>query len=167
MSKVTRKICITGMGIALYVVLSMTAKIPVIGHISLDLGYVALAVFCLYYGGLTGAIVGGAGCVVIGMITAGWFPPGWLLGNIVIGLLCGYFYDREGDAKAFVANTIITILAVAIGILVIKTAVECALYAIPVAVKLPKNLVAAAMDAGVMVFGLVVAQMIKIRPAIQ
>ena len=39
MSK-TKKICLTALGIALYVCVSMLIKIPVVGHISLDLGYI-------------------------------------------------------------------------------------------------------------------------------
>lgn len=43
--KNTTKITLTAVGVAMYVVLSMIAKIPVIAHISLDLGYIVLAVY--------------------------------------------------------------------------------------------------------------------------
>ena len=39
MRKHARTMCVVGLGIALYVALSFVAKIPLVGHISLDLGY--------------------------------------------------------------------------------------------------------------------------------
>ena len=61
----TKKVAYTGVGIALYVVLSMMAKIPVIAHISLDLGYLAFAVYLYHIGTLPGTIVGTAGCIAV------------------------------------------------------------------------------------------------------
>lgn len=54
----TKKISITALGIALYVVLSMTVKIPLIAHISLDLGYIVFAFYCYHFGTVSGMIVG-------------------------------------------------------------------------------------------------------------
>ena len=51
------------------------------------------------------------------------------------------------------------IVAVAIGMLVVKTAIECPLYGIPLAVKLPKNAVAFGVDAAVMILGIVFYQL--------
>lgn len=158
MSKNLKFITTTAIGIALYVVLSMTAKIPVIGHISLDLGYIVLAVYCYLFGGISGAIVGGAGCVLVSLVSSGWFPPGWMLGNILIGIICGAFYamdNKTGNRSVF--NVLLTVMAVVVGVAMIKTVVECILYGIPLAVKLPKNAVAAAMDALVMSIGAVFA----------
>ena len=86
--KKTTKITLTAVGVAMYVVLSMIAKIPVIAHISLDLGYIVLAVYCYHMGAVSGMIVGGAGCVLVSLLTTGWFPPGWFAGNLLIGLWC-------------------------------------------------------------------------------
>lgn len=154
----TRYITITAMGIALYAVLSMTAKIPLIGHISLDLGYIVLAIYCYHMGVGSGSIVGGAGCVIISMLTTGWFPTGWMIGNIVIAIICGAMYRRDGMNMSVVHNIVTSILAVAVGILVLKTVIECALYGIPLAVKIPKNAVAFVTDAIVMSIGCVLAQ---------
>ena len=85
--KNTTKITLTAVGIAMYVVLSMIAKIPVIAHISLDLGYIVLAVYCYHMGAVSGMIVGGAGCVLVSLLTTGWFPPGWFAGNLLIQLV--------------------------------------------------------------------------------
>lgn len=146
----TKNICITALGVALYVCVSTFLKIPIINHISLDLGYVVLAVYCYNYGAVSGAIVGGFGAVLVSMLFSGWFPPGWMLGNIFIGAFCGSQYRKSG----IVRNMLITVFSVAIGVWIIKTSVECALYGIPVSVKLVSNSIAAITDAFVMCFGL-------------
>lgn len=144
------------LGIALYVVVSMMLKIPTgIGHISLDLGYIVLAVYCMRFGPLGGAIVGGAGCTVVSLLSSGWFPLGWLLGNALIGSICGKAYQK--NKSVYWTNFVVTVAAVLLGVGVVKTVVECTLFSIPYAVKIPKNMIAAAMDAAVMSVGLVVA----------
>lgn len=158
MRKHTRNICVAGLGIALYVALSFTAKIPLVSHISLDLGYIVLAVYAYYFGPVIAAIVGGCGCVLVSLLASGWFPFGWLLGNIAIGIICGKEYSR-GD---LLSRLIVTILAVLFGVAIVKTAVECLLFSIPLVVKLPKNAIAAAVDAIVMVIGLLLAPKIKL-----
>lgn len=162
----TKKICITSIGIALYVALSMTVKIPIIGHIALDLGYVVLGVYCFCFGGVSGAIVGGCGCVIVSLITSGLFPPGWFVGNIFIGAVCGKLYERDqrDSVLAFLGgyfNFMVTILAVLIGIGVIKTAIECLLFSIPWMVKIEKNGIAALVDIIVMMIGVLLAPRIS------
>ena len=154
-----RKICVTALGIALYVAVSMILKIPVVGHISLDLGYIVLAVFCYLYGGVQGAIVGAAGCTLVSLLASGWFPIGWLLGNAFIGWFCGTplsdFRNINWKSMAWCAASVF------IGVFVIKTTVECLLYNIPLIVKMPKNAIAAAMDAVVFCVGLTLAPRIE------
>lgn len=158
MRKNARSICVTGLGVALYVALSFVAKIPLIGHISLDLGYIALAIYAYYFGPVIAAIVGGCGCVLVSLLASGWFPFGWLLGNIAIGIICGKEYSR-GD---LLSRLIVTILAVLFGVAIVKTVVECLLFSIPLMAKLPKNAIAAAVDAIAMVLGLLLAPKIKL-----
>lgn len=155
----TARISRTAIGIALYVALSMTIKIPFIGHISLDLGYIAFAVFCYLFGALDSAIMGAVGCVIVSLITSGWFPPGWFVGNAVIGLMCGKLYCEDNNAR----NVVVTITAVVIGIAVLKTFIECAMFNIPPLVKIPNNLVAAMVDAAAMSVGVLLAPTIKKR----
>lgn len=163
MSK-TKSICLTALGIALYACVSMLIKIPVVGHISLDLGYIVLAVYCYIYGGVSGAVVGACGCFLVSLIATGWIAVGWPLGNLLIGALCGVVYKRvKGRRWAVLASLAVTVVAVFIGVGVIKTVVECALYSLPLAVKFAKNLVAFAMDATVMCAGFFVAQIIERR----
>ena len=163
----TKKVAFTGMGIALYVVLSMVAKIPVIAHISLDLGYLAFAVVLYHMGTVPGMIVGGVGCVLVSLLTTGWFPPGWLVGNLIIGLMVGPSLKRDSSWKSTVFNVGLCVLAVALGILCLKTIIECMLYGIPLAVKVPKNTVAFAMDAAVMSVGVVFAQRWPVADVLQ
>lgn len=152
----TMWICQIALGIALYVVVSMVLKIPIgIGHISLDLGYIVLAACCMRFGMLGGAIVGGAGCTIVSLLSSGWFPLGWMLGNVLIGLICGKAYHKN-EILCW-TNIAITVVAVLLGVGIVKTAVECVLFSIPFAVKIPKNMVAAMMDSVVMSIGLIVA----------
>ena len=167
MNKNIKSICVTAMGIALYVALSMTAKIPIVGHISLDLGYIVLAVYCYIYGPIAGAIVGAAGCTLVSLLASGWFPLGWLLGNLYIGYFTGRFYipdlvaDDFSHRKTLEHNLILTVVAVFVGIFCIKSVVEHLMYGIPYAVKLPKNAVAFLIDAIVMCIGVCIAPKIR------
>lgn len=160
MNKNLKFICTTAFGVALYVAVSMLLKIPVVGHISLDLGYIVLAAFCYIYGGACGAIVGGMGCVLVSLLASGWFPIGWLVGNVFIGWFCGTRYKWHHNYITW-KDHLATVFAVCIGVLVIKTVLECLLYSIPFAVKIPKNAIAFAMDAVVMCIGLSIAPRIE------
>lgn len=156
--KKTKDICLMGLGIAMYVSVSMLLKIPVIGHISLDLGYIVLALYCYICGPISGAIVGSFGCFLVSLLLSGWISIAWPLGNFFIGALCGTIYNRtKGKNNVIFINTVATLVAVFIGIAVIKTAVECVMYGIPLAVKFAKNFVAFFMDAIVMCVGLYIA----------
>lgn len=158
----TKKIAYTAMGVALYVCLSMMVKIPVIGHIGLDLGYIVLAVYCNRFGPLSGAIVGSFGCFIVSLLASGWIAIGWPLGNLFVGAVCGTVYGMTRGRKWRRAiNMFVTVAAVFVGVAVIKTVVECPLYGIPLAVKFPKNLVAFAMDAAVMVFGVIIDEALR------
>lgn len=155
-------ITITAMGIALYAVLSMTVKIPLIGHIALDLGYIVLAIYSYHMGAVSAAIVGGCGAAIISVLT-GWFAPGWVVGNCIVGLGCGFLYNNGLTLKCFLHNTIITIIFVILGIFIAKTIIECSLYSIPYLIKMPKNLVATIVDAAVMCIGIWVAPKIRMK----
>lgn len=155
--KNTRHIAIAAIGIALYVVLSSTVRIPLAGHISVDLGFIALAVYAYHLGPFYAGIVGGLGCTISSLLFSGWFPLGWLLGNTFIGVVCGKAFKKEKT----VWNIFVSVLAVVVGIIGIKTAVECYLYNIPLAVKISKNSIAALTDSIAMVIGVTVARHLK------
>lgn len=138
------------MGISIYCALSMSMRIPLgIGHIAIDLGYIALAVYAYNMGSISAAIVGGCSAGIMSILT-GWFSLEWVLANISVGLICGRFYDRSNTRRATLWNVGLTVLAVAIGMLVIKTAVSCWMWSIPVLVKLLKSIAAWVTDSIVM-----------------
>lgn len=146
----TRYICTTAIGIAIYCALSMSMRIPLgIGHIAVDLGYVALAVYAYNVGSIPAAIVGGCSAAIMSILT-GWFSLEWVLANISVGLICGRFYDKSNTKRAMIWNVGLTVLAVAIGMLIIKTAVSCWMWSIPMLVKLPKSIAAWVTDSIVM-----------------
>ena len=151
--KNVKTITLTAVGIALYVVISMFIKIPMIGHISLDLGYIVFAFYCMQFGPMSAALVGAGGCFLVSLIATGWIAIGWPLGNLLIGLVCAAVYKPDKTIR----NILVTVLMVFIGVLGIKTAVECPLYGIPLLVKIPKNLVAAIADSITMAVGAILA----------
>ena len=149
----TKKIAILGMGIALYFVLGMMVKIPLISHIQTDLGYIVFGFF-LYMFGWIACVIGVIGCLLESLLISGWIPIGWMIGQLAIGIICGIAYKK---IKSLPLNIIITIISVFIGIGVIKTGIECVLYDIPPIVKFPKNAIAFVADTIPMIMGLLIA----------
>lgn len=158
MNNKTKTVTMLGMATALYVVLAMIMKIPLLAgtHLQTDLGYIAFGASCFLFG-WPAAIVGVLGCFIESLIFSGWVPIGWMVGQAVIGLMCGFAYKKI-DNK--IINILITVLAVFIGVAGIKTVIECGLYGIPFAVKFAKNFVAFIADAIPMVIGLFIGEKI-------
>lgn len=151
----TKKIATLGMLTALYVIMSAFLKFTLFSNIMVDLGYVAFA-FALCLFGPWGTIVGVLGCALESILfTAYGFSISWAAANLVIGLICGFTLNK---VKPIWAKAGIMIFAVAIGMLAVKTAIECPLYGIPLAIKLPKNAVAFGADAVTMILGLLFYQ---------
>ena len=148
--KNTKMIAYLGISIALYIVLGMLVKIPLIGHIGTDLGYVVFGFACFAFG-WPAVIVGIIGCMFESLLVSGWIPIGWMVGQAIIGLMCGYFYKHS---KNRAVHIFITIIAIFIGVGIVKTGIECVLYQIPVLVKLPKNIIAFIADTIPMLAGL-------------
>ena len=156
----TRKICNISILTALYIVLSAFMKIPLIGNIQLDLGYLAFAVaICLY--GPWGAVVGVVGCALESILFSAYgFSISWAAANAVIGLGCGFTFLRIKNI--WLRCGLVFIFGV-IGLLCVKTGIECRLYHIPLVVKLPKNAVATIADVAVMFGGLFLHKLIANR----
>ena len=151
---------ITGIALltALYCILSAMMKIPFIGAISLDLDYIALAVGCAVFGPWA-AFIGAVGCGIESILFSPYgFSISWFVANLIIGFGCGYVFTKTKETwKRIIA----IIVFVGIGVLVVKTIIECNLYGIPLAVKIPKNLVAFLIDSGTMMIGLIVVDRLK------
>ena len=156
----TIDIAVLGMLTALYVVLSAFLKFTLFGNIMVDLGYIAFAfALCLY--GLWGTIVGVLGCALESILFSAYgFSISWVLANLTIGLICGANFLH---LKTKWSKYLITVIAVAAGMLLVKTAIECSLYHIPVEVKIVKNLVAFGADSVTMILGLIFYDVISKR----
>ena len=155
----TRKLARLAMGIALYAVLGMTMNIPLLAgtHLQTDLGYAAFGAFCLLFG-WQAFVVGVFGCLIESLLISGWVPIGWMAGQLAIGLVCGLVYTK---CNSKVLHVVTTIVMVFVGIAVIKTGIECALYSIPVEIKFVKNCVAFVADTIPMLAGLFAGYRIK------
>lgn len=146
-----------GMGIALYVVLSYTVKIPLINQIRTDFGYLVFGVFlCIY--GVEGTIVGVLGCIISNLLYSGTFPIGWAMGQLFIGLVCGSLFKKTENTAL---RVLIACVAVFIGIGVIKTLVESLLFNLPLAAKFIRGLVASVADAIPFVAGIILSKKVQ------
>ena len=161
--KTTKKIAVIGILSALYVVFSLTLKIPMgIGSIALDLGYIVLTVSVFTVGAYAG-IVGGIGAFVESLVFSAYgISWGWVVMNILIGVICGLAISKVklDSIRKYVVCGLVIIGAVLVGITA-KTVIDCSLYSIPYAVKLPKSAVAFGIDSAVMLIGLPIASKVK------
>lgn len=154
----TKKICINAMGIALFVVLTLCLQVPVFENYYLCLGYIAMAFYTYYFGTASGTLVGTIGVLIYCILTGGLRGmPGWLLGNMVIGILCGIssVYIKKQNNQWMKQGTmgIAVIVSTAIGILFVKSMTEVLLYAIPFGVRVANNIFAFVADVFVLIIG--------------
>ena len=158
MNKSIKKISGIAILTSLYVVLSAMMRVPFIGAISLDLGYIALTIGCSVFG-IWGAVIGAIGCGIESILFSPYgFSIGWFVANLIIGLGCGYVFNKT---KTIWIRIIAIIVFVAIGVLIAKTGIECALYGIPLEIKIVKSTVAFIVDSITMIIGLFVAKRIN------
>jgi len=166
MKKTTKNICVTAMGVALYVVLALCLQVPVFENYYLCLGYVSMMVFCYYFGAASGITVGVLGVVLYCLLINGLRGlPGWAAGNLVIGLAvgltCSFTKKMENAVLRNIIITIAVILSTAIGILGIKSIVEVILYAQPMLVRVAKNIYAFIADVVVLIASLPICICLK------
>lgn len=167
---VVKNVCVTGMGIALFVVLTLCLQVPVFENYYLCLGYIAMAVYLYSVGIASGTIVGTLGVVIYCVLISGLRGmPGWAAGNVVIGIIVGFFFKMtkplKMNAAQWIISVIVIVAAVAAGILGVKSLVEHVLYAQPFMVRAAKNIYAFAADAFVLAASLPICYMLdgKIR----
>ena len=149
----------TGLGVALFVVLSLCLQVPVFENYYLCLGYLAVAVYCYCFGIASGTIVATAGVILYCVLTGGLRGlPGWASGNVLIGIACGFFFSRAKMMKNRLAGTClcaaVIVISCAAGILGVKSLVETFLYGQPFPARVIKNSYAFAADAFVLAAGL-------------
>ena len=124
-----KNITVTGMGIALFVVLSMCLRVPVFENYYICLGYVAMTVYCYIVGITSGTIVGTIGVFLYCVLTNGLRGmPGWMAGNLVLGIIMGLCFKLTKKLKKtlveFIISAIIITLGTAIAILLVKSGIE-------------------------------------------
>ena len=166
MNNTTKNITLNGIGIALFVVLTMCIQVPVFENYYLCLGYVAMMVYCYIFGPIPGAIVGSVGVILYCILTAGLRGmPRWTLGNLIIGIVCGITFVRIRKTESTwirrAAMVAIIIVITAIGILGIKSLTECLLYAQPMLVRVAKNSYAFMADIVVMIASIPICEMLE------
>lgn len=154
----TKKICINAMGIALFVVLTLCLQVPVFENYYLCLGYIVMMLYSYYFGTMSGTLVGTIGVLVYCILTGGLRGmPGWILGNFIIGLLCGTTCVRIKtlDNKWLKQCIIVFVIVVstAIGILVVKSMTEVFLYGISFNARVASNMFAFVADVFVLIVG--------------
>ena len=156
--KTTYKVSIIGILTALYVVLSAFLKFNIFGNIMIDLGYVAFAVALCFFGPI-GTVVGVIGCMLESLLFSAYgLSVSWMAANLTIGLICGFAFIKIDNVWI---RIVIGIVSVLIGMLGIKTVIECSLYGIPLAVKIPKNAVAFAVDSVTLTAGILFSNILK------
>ena len=168
MSDSIRRICVVGMGIALFVVFSLCLQVPVFENYYLCPGYVAMAVYCFSVGTAEGTLVGVLGVIMYCLVISGLRGmPGWAAGNIVIGFALGTLFrftrDRELTVPAAAVSCAVIVAACAAGILGVKSAVECLLYSQPFLLRAAKNIYAFWADAFVLIVSLPICRIIDSR----
>lgn len=161
----TKDITITGIGIALFVALSMCLRVPVFQNYYLCLGYIVMAMYCYSVGIISGTVVGVIGTVLYCFLISGLRGmPGWALGNVAIGLIMGFAFKIAKKCRNKVLNVFISVIGVVVGttvgILLIKSGVEYILYAQPILVRITTNMSAYIADIVILVISLPICKLV-------
>ena len=151
-----KKLTLTAMLTALAIVFGMWFKIPLISDIKLDLSYIVITIAIIYLDIQYAMFVAGMSAFLGSLLFSAYgISYSWILANLAIVMVAAPFKKRNTWVFAGAL-----ILAGAIGMLGVKTAVECVLYNIPVGVKLIKNFVAFISDTIGLLIGLLVYKVI-------
>ena len=151
--KKTKKLALIAILTALYFVLAAMLKIPIAGHITLDLGYVALTVGAVYLGAVPGMLIGGIGAFLeSALLSQRGVSLGWILMNLIVGGACGFVLHKtvEEGRKRFILSALIVIPASMLLGVAVKTLMDCAIYHLALAVKIPTGIAAWVADSAVM-----------------
>lgn len=162
-----KEICLNGMGIALFVALSMCLRVPVFENYYLCLGYIAMAVYCSC-SMVNGTIVGTLGVILYCLLINGLRGmPGWAIGNIIIGIFIGLGFKIAKNIKNNLIKTIIIsifiVLGVGIGILGLKSIVEIFLYSQPFILRVANNIYAFVADIVVLIMSIPICLILEPR----
>ena len=154
----TRKIAFLGLGIALYAVLSAFVIIPIVNRIKLDLGYIVFGIYLSQFG-ISSTIVGVFGCIIGNLLKGGSFPFAWAIGQAFIGFSLGYLLPKT---EKIYLKILYCLISSFIGIALIKTVIEVAVYEFPFYLKFTSNLAAYVADVIPLIIGVLLSKKIKI-----
>ena len=162
----TKKICLTAMGTALFVVLSLCLQVPVFENYYLCLGYVVMMVFCFYFGPFSSVIVSTLGVILYCLLISGLRGmPGWAAGNMVlasaVSLACAATAGMKNRRLRFLILLGVIVAATAAAILGVKSLVEMVLYAQPFFLRVAKNGYAFIADIVVMVVSIPICEKLE------
>lgn len=166
MHKSIKKLCLTALGIALFVALSFCLQVPVFENYYLCLGYVAMTLYCYYFGPISGATVGVIGVVLYCLLISGLRGmPGWAAGNLVIGLAvgitCKLTQSLKNEWLRHIIIGISVVMSTAVAMLGVKSLVEMLLYSQPFIFRVAKNFYAFVADSIVMIVSLPICAGLK------
>ena len=162
----TKKLCLTAMGTALFVVLTLCLQVPVFENYYLCLGYVVMMVYCYYFGTFSSVVVSTLGVVLYCLLISGLRGmPGWAAGNVVIALAVSFACKHTSGVKnrGLRGLVVLSVMigATAVGILGVKSLVEMALFAQPFFLRVAKNLYAFIADIVVMAVSIPVCEKLE------
>lgn len=165
MEVTVKNIAINAMGIALFVAFSLCLQVPVFENYYLCLGYIVMTVYCYVLGTTSGTIVGTIGVFLYCLLTSGLRGmPGWVMGNLVLGIIMGLTFKYIKKLKKPLLETIISsviiIIATAIAMLIIKSGVESLLYE-PFLIRFAKNIYAFIADSFVIIVSLPICKILE------
>lgn len=168
MKLTTKKVSLLGLGIALFVVLTMCLQVPIFENYYICLGYIIMAVYCCSVGVLSGTLVGTLCVILYCLLTSGLRGmPGWVIGNIVIGIVLGltFRYTRLMDNKylRYFLCGVAVISSTFFGIFVLKSIVEMYLYSQPFLLRAANNIYAFIADVVVLLFAIPFCDMLDLK----
>ena len=157
--KISKKLSVLSIGIALFVVFSLCLQVPVFENYYLCLGYVVMAVYCFSFGPLYGTTIGFFGVILYCLLTGGLRGmPGWALGNIIIGIAvgttCNLTRNFKNSGLRYIVISISIITSTAFAMLGIKSIVECYLYNQPFIIRTINNIYVFAADVFILILSL-------------
>lgn len=159
-------ISLNGIGIALFVTLSLCLQVPIFQNYYLCLGYIVMIFYLRFFGIKSGAIVGVFGTILYCFIINGFRGmPGWVIGNIVLAIILGYTFKFAEKFTKNIIKYMIYIIGIIIGctggILFVKSLVEHLLYAQPIILRMISNIYAFIADVIVLIIGIPVCELLE------